>query len=78
MISKEIGKCFFEEFYIDSIVALRYDTIEDPHEEHEHDHTPIFNFILKNLDSNTEVTSLQGINASGRVNFIISESRYLS
>jgi hypothetical protein len=74
MITKGSTKCFFEEFYKNNIVSLRYNTLEELHEEGEHEHTPIFTFTLYNLDKEKEVDSLQGINPSGKVNFIISEN----
>lgn len=49
--------------------------MEDIHDEKEHDHSPIFNIHLYKSDSNKEIDSAQAINPSGRVNFIINESK---
>lgn len=74
LINKGSTKCFFEEFYKNNIVSLRYNTLEELHEEGEHEHTPIFTFVLYNLDKEMEVDNLQGVNSNGKVNFIISEN----
>lgn len=75
LIPQGTYKCFYEEFYKDSIIAFRYQTLEEFHEEQEHEHTPIFNFILSTVDNARQVDTMQGINPSGRVNFIIEESK---
>jgi len=79
-MSRETKKCFVEEFYKESIVALRFHILEELHEEkqhelEEHEHYPVFHFMLTNLDKNEEIETLQGMNSSGRVNFIITESK---
>ena len=54
---------------------MKYHTLEDIHDEKEHDHSPIFDIYLLRADSDKEVESAQGINPSGRANFIIEESK---
>ncbi len=52
---------------------MRYNLLEDIEEgEEEHDHTPLFKFILYN--DNKLVDDYQGMHKSGRVNMIIKES----
>jgi hypothetical protein len=43
----------------------------------EHEHTPIFDIKLINLDKEKEVEVLQGISTSGKVKFIINESNFI-
>jgi hypothetical protein len=74
LIHKSSTKCFFEEFFNESIISLRFNILDYLHEEKEHEHTPIFEFILYNLDKDTKVDTLQGVNPNGKVNFIIKEN----
>jgi len=58
-------------------MIAKYHTLEDVHDEKEHDHSPIFNIYLLRTDSDEEIESSQAINPSGRANFIIQESKYI-
>lgn len=53
---------------------MRYNILEDFSEEREHDHTPLFNFVLINVDKAKDVDNYQGSNPHGKVNMIIKES----
>ncbi len=73
-MDKFTTRCFHDEFYQDSMIAIRFSVLEDVNLKGEHDHTPVFSFDIYNEENeNRIITTLQSEHLSGRVNFMVEQ-----